>query len=203
MKSKLIPSVALLLAVVPIVQGSDFRIERVASGLNQPNYVTQAPGDPANVIYTVERVTPPTEGTFGIQGFSKVNHMGRISRYDQTTRTSTTILDLYDRKVFQDDGLQSVAFHPDFQTNGKMYVVSSTYTGTQAFGSNGTGTQPVALNRVEEYTVNLANPSAATTTCRSFGRSLWIAARRGANSCCAPTATRSALVQRYISSAST
>jgi glucose/arabinose dehydrogenase len=66
--------------------------------------------------------------------------------------------------VFQDDGLQCVAFAPDFQTSGKMYVTSSQYTGTQAFGSNGSGTQPVALNLVEEYTVNVASPSAATTT---------------------------------------
>jgi glucose/arabinose dehydrogenase len=164
MKSNRSASLALTLAVASVTSASDYRVERVASNLNQPNYLTQAPGDPTNVVYTIERVTPPAENNYQIHGFSKVNHMGRISRYDQTTRTSTVVLDLYDRKVFQDDGLQSVAFHPDFQTNGKMYVVSSTYTGTQAFGSNGSGTQPVALNRVEEYTVNVANPSVATTT---------------------------------------
>ncbi len=156
--------VALALASATVAFAGDYRVERVASGLNQPNFLTQAPGDPSSVVYYTERTTPPTDGSYDIQNFSKVNHMGRVVRYDQSTRTKTVVLDLYDRKVFQDDGLQTVAFSPDFAANGKMYVVSSTYTGTQAFGSNGTGTQPVALNRVEEYTVNVANPSAATTT---------------------------------------
>jgi hypothetical protein len=150
-----IPSAAVL--------AGDYRIERIASGLNQPNYITQAPGDPANILYYVERVQPPTDGSYSIQAFNEVNHMGKVVRYDTNTGTKTTVLDLYDQKVFQDTGLQSVAFSPDFQTNGKMYVVTSEYVGTQAFGSNGTGTQPVPLDRVREYTVNTASPSAAST----------------------------------------
>lgn len=145
---------------------AQYRLQRVVSGLNQPNYITQAPGDATNQMYVVERVSPPNpgDGSYSMQGFSKVNHMGKISRVDLATGAKTTVLDLYPRKVFQDDGLQCVTFHPDFATNGKMYVVSSQYTGTQSFGSNGTpGTQPVALNLVEEYTVNVANPSSATT----------------------------------------
>jgi len=33
-----------------IVLGQDYRIVRIASGLNQPTYLTQAPGDPANIL---------------------------------------------------------------------------------------------------------------------------------------------------------
>jgi glucose/arabinose dehydrogenase len=143
---------------------AQYRVARVASGLNQPNFVTQAPGDPASILYYVERTQVPADSSYSIQGFSKVNHMGKVVRYDTVTGVKTTVLDLYNRKVFQDDGLQCVAFSPDFQTTGKMYVTSSQYLGTQAFGSNGSGTQPVAHNLVEEYTVDVANPSAATTT---------------------------------------
>lgn len=140
-----------------------YRVARVASGLNQPNYLTQAPGDPSNIVYITERVSDA--GTFSIQGFSKVNQMGKVIRYDMNTGIKTTVLDLSARKVFQDDGLQNIAFHPDFATNGKMYVTTANYTGTQSFGSNGTpGTQPVPTNLVEEFTVNVASPSAATTT---------------------------------------
>ena len=147
-----------------VARGGDYRVERIAAGLTQPNYLTQAPGDPANVVYYVERTQAPADGSYNVSNFSKVNHMGKVIRYDMASGAKTTVLDMYDRKVFQDDGLQHVSFAPDFQTTGKIYVTSSTYTGTQAFGSNGSGTQPVPTNRVEEYTVNPTNPSAATTT---------------------------------------
>jgi hypothetical protein len=47
----------------------DYRVERIASGLNQPTYVTQAPGDPANVLYFTERTTNTQPG------FNAVNPM--------------------------------------------------------------------------------------------------------------------------------
>ena len=99
----------------------NFRIERIASGLNQPTYVTQAPGDPANILYFTER----TSNTIG--GFGAVNEMGKVWRYDVNTRTKTLVLDLSSRDVTNDDGLQTIAFSPDFNTVGapgyhKMYV---------------------------------------------------------------------------------
>src|SRR5688572_18689593 len=123
--------------------GQTYRIERIASNLNQPTYVTQAPGDPANILYYTER-------TFAaLPGFGADNDMGRVWRYDVNTRTRTMVLDLSARNVINDTGLQTIAFSPDFNNPAgagfrKMYV-SSAERGT------------VALNRVEEYTMNVTN----------------------------------------------
>ena len=118
----------------------NFRIERIASGLNQPTYVTQAPGDPANILYFTER----TSNTIG--GFGAVNQMGKIWRYDVSTRAKSLVLDLSDRTITNDDGLQTIAFSPDFNTPGspgyrKMFV-SLAEIGT------------TALNKVEQYTIS-------------------------------------------------
>ena len=101
-----------------------YRLERIASGLNQPTYVTQAPGDPANILYYTERTQN------AIPGFGATNIMGRVWRYDVDTRTKTLVLDLSSRSVTNDTGLQTIAFHPDFNTPatagfGKLYVSSS------------------------------------------------------------------------------
>jgi len=101
-----------------------YRIERIASGLNQPTYLTQAPGDPANILYFSER----TSNTIG--GFGAVNQMGKIWKYDTTTRTKSLVLDLSSRLITNDDGLETFAFHPDFNTSGalgfhKLYVTSA------------------------------------------------------------------------------
>ena len=50
---------------LPLVTGSvalaAFHLERVASGLNQPMFVAQAPGDPSS-LYIVERQGPGGRG---------------------------------------------------------------------------------------------------------------------------------------------
>lgn len=123
-----------------------YRLERIASGLNQPSYVTQAPGDPANILYYTER----TSDTIG--GFSVVNRMGKVWRYDVDTRSKELVLDLSNRRVIEDTGLQTIAFSPDFNTPGspgyqKMYVSLAERGAT-------------ALNKVEEYTI----PSSGTAS---------------------------------------
>lgn len=131
----------------------NYRIERIASGLNQPTYVTQAPNDPADILYFTERTRDANPG------FGASNVMGRVWRYDVATRSKTLVLDLSSRNVTQDTGLQTIAFHPHFNAigspgYGKMYV-SSAQVGT------------TALNSVEEYTIDLAGPApsyAATFT---------------------------------------
>jgi glucose/arabinose dehydrogenase len=130
---------SLILTAAP-GQAQTYRLERIASGLNQPTYVTQAPGDPANVLYFTER----TSNTIG--GFGAINQMGKVWRYDTNTRTKTLVLDLSTRQVTNDTGLQTIAFSPDFNeptaaTYRKMYV------STAEMGST-------AINRVEEYTMN-------------------------------------------------
>src|SRR5688500_17126186 len=126
----------------PAALAQDYRIERIASGLNQPTYITQAPGDPANILYFTER----TSNT--IAGFSPVNDMGKVWRYDVNTRSKTLVLDLSSREITNDDGLQTIAFSPDFNTPGtptyrKMYVSSAEYP-----------TPGGARSRVEEYTMS-------------------------------------------------
>jgi glucose/arabinose dehydrogenase len=126
-----------------------YRLERIASGLNQPTYVTQAPNDPANILYFTERTRDANPGP----GASNV--MGRVWRYDVNTRTRTMVLDLSARGVVLDTGLQTIAFHPDFNNPqsvgyGKMYL-SSAQSGTSA------------LNRVEEYNVAIGGPNPTYT----------------------------------------
>src|SRR6188508_2974415 len=130
---------AALFPAVAVAQS--YRIERIASGLNQPTYITQAPGDPANILYFTER----TSNTIG--GFDPINQMGKVWRYDVNTRAKTLVLDLSSRSVTNDTGLQTIAFSPDFNAVGtpgfgKMYLSSS---------ERGN----VALSKVEEYTRNL------------------------------------------------
>ena len=88
--------------------------------------------------------------------------MGRVWRYDVNTRSKTLVLDLSSRNVTNDTGLQTIAFHPDFNTPatagfGKIYVSSSEASST-------------ALNRVEEYNVNLSGPT--PTYAATFSRTL-------------------------------
>ena len=139
-------SVALLTNPVSAV---NYRLERVASGLAQPTFVTQAPGDPANIIYYATRITA-ANGAGG--GFGTVNNMGGIFRYDMSTRTSTKVMDLSYRQLTGDEGLVGVAFSPDFNTPGapgyqKLYVSSS------QFMSNNVS----PIERVEEYTASGPN----------------------------------------------
>ncbi|HYO24496.1 MAG TPA: PQQ-dependent sugar dehydrogenase [Lacipirellulaceae bacterium] len=123
-----------------------YRVERIAAGLNQPSYVAQAPGDPAHVLYYTER-TSDTQG-----GFSVANDMGKVWRYDVDARTRSLVLDLSSREVFQDTGLQTIAFSPDFNVEGS-YGYQKFYISSAERGSS-------ALNRVEEY---LVGPGGAAT----------------------------------------
>ena len=146
-----VASALVVMALADKAGAVDYRLERIASGLNQPTYVTQAPDDPANILYFTERTKDANPG------FGASNQMGKVWRYDVSTRTKTLVLDLSSRSVTQDTGLQTIAFHPDFNNSaapgyGKMYVSSSRPSGT-------------ALNTVEEYTVDLsgATPSYAAS----------------------------------------
>ena len=131
---------AAALAFGGTVFAQNYRIERIASGLNQPTFVTQAPGDPANVLYYIERTVSPNAT------FTSNSAMGKVSRYDVNTRTSTTVLDLSTRSLTHDGGLLGLAFHPDFNT-----------VGSAGFGKFYTSTAQLAA----------APPSAASRSGRS------------------------------------
>ena len=151
-------------ALWPVSTPADFHIERVSPVLNQPTFLTQAPGDPANIIYYTTRISSSTSGFSP----SPPNTMGKVWRYDLNTRTSTAVLDLSARRVYNDDGLQTIAFHPDFNVlassgYGKLYVSSAEYIGPIT-PPNG---NVVPVNRVEEYFLNPANPAAGAALVRT------------------------------------
>ena len=151
-----------------IAQG--YRVERIASGLAQPTFMSQAPGDPANIIYYSTRIAA-ADGTGG--GFGTINNMGGIFRYDMNSGVSTQVMNLNYRQLTGDEGLVGFAFSPDYNTPGapgyqKLYVSSSQYNN---------GASPI--ERVEEYTASgpggtvpldgsnhavVSRPSCSTTT---------------------------------------
>lgn len=109
---------------------SDFELRAVeiASGLEQPTYLTAPPGDPR--LFVVEQD-------------------GRIRIIENGQLLAQPFLDIRGRVTAGgEQGLLSMAFHPDYGTNGQFYV---NFT-----GSGG-------ATRVERYTVsgnpNIADPS--------------------------------------------
>src|SRR3954462_3429887 len=83
---------------------AEYRIERIASGLNQPSLVAFAPGD-NNTMYILERSQ------------NDKNSLGKVLKYDIPTRTKSTILDLSSRPLGgtgSDLGAMCLVFHPDF-----------------------------------------------------------------------------------------
>ena len=84
-------------------------LQQVGGGLNQPLYVTGAPGDD-NGLYVVQRA-----GTGG--------SVGDIVRYDKATGAQSVLVNVAGNLV-QDGGVLGLAFHPDYATNGLYYVTS-------------------------------------------------------------------------------
>ncbi|QDV78713.1 PQQ-dependent sugar dehydrogenase [Botrimarina mediterranea] len=140
--SSIHPWLTLALVVCAGRLDAAYTVERVVSGLNQPTYMTQAPGD-NNHLYIVERTEP---------GGSS---LGRVLAYNQLTKTSTTFLDLAGT-VQADGGLLSMTFHPDYQSNGLFYTVSnvSGVNGLDEWKS--VGGVPQVQRRLYEYQ-NLSN----------------------------------------------
>ena len=148
--------IALACAAVPCaIYGpaarADYTVDRVATGLNQPTYVTQAPGDDRN-LYVVERVGVPVNNK---------NTLGGIVRYDPVTQTKTPFLQLAGA-ADQDGGVQAMTFHPDYATNGLFYVTSliGTTNKVQEFKSVGGGAPTLQRtllqyqNQQTQHTVN-------------------------------------------------
>src|SRR5438067_13308791 len=91
-------------AGIPTVGGAAIKAVLVASGLAHPTYVTAPPLDP-NRLFIVEQ-----------PGRIRVVKNGRLQ--------ATAFLDITSRVESggMEQGLLSVAFHPDFETNGFFYV---------------------------------------------------------------------------------
>ena len=79
------------------------RLEEIADGLDSPLYVAAAPGEPDR-LYVVEQT-------------------GRIRVLEDGAVRDSPFLDLSDRVTAGgEQGLLSVAFHPDYEENGRLYV---------------------------------------------------------------------------------
>jgi hypothetical protein len=99
-----------IIAAAAGVSQAAHTVESLVSGLNQPMYVTQAPGE-HNSLYIVER----NDGG---------NQLGRVRRFDLQTQQLTTFLDVTG-SIVADGGLLSMTFHPEYQSNGTFYVVTN------------------------------------------------------------------------------
>ena len=103
---------------------ADVRLERIATGLTSPTFVTQAPGD-NNSLYVLQR------------NFT-------VLKYDLATRTSSTVLNLSGSRFTQtgDSGAVGLAFSPDFATDHLFYLSSNSGLSGQ-----------LGVDRVEEYSL--------------------------------------------------
>ena len=91
-------------AGIPTVSGTALKSVLVASGLAHPTYVTAPPLDP-NRLFIVEQP-------------------GRVRLVKNGVLQTTAFLDIRSKVESSggEQGLLSVAFHPDFETNGFFYV---------------------------------------------------------------------------------
>ena len=100
-----------------------FDLERIAVGLNRPTYVGAAPGDP-DALWVLEQP-------------------GRVVRLGPDGSRST-LLDLTGEvKLGAEQGLLGIAFHPDFATNGRLFLHWSDRAGdtrVAEFHAGGDGT---------------------------------------------------------------
>ena len=116
-------------------------LQRVASGLSAPIYITAAPGDPSR-LFIVERG-------------------GAIKILNLTTGAlqSTPFLTIPSVDQAGEGGLLGMAFHPDYQTNGKFYVNVTIDNGGLVFQG---ATSPFSTE-IRQYTVS-GNPNVANAT---------------------------------------
>jgi hypothetical protein len=132
---------AAILGLSPDYSSAAYTVERVVNGLNQPTFVTQAPGDGTS-LYVVERADSASE-------------LGRIRKLDLATHTLTTFLDLTGQ-ITSDGGVLSMAFSPNYQSNGLFYVTSNVNGDNRLDEYKTVGGVPQFQRRLVQYS-NLAN----------------------------------------------
>jgi Ca2+-binding RTX toxin-like protein len=109
---------------------------------------------PATGLITATRITPPTSGLVYVTAmpgdtinlYAAQKDTGRILRIDPATGAQSIVLDIADATltVGGEQGFLGFAFHPQYATNGRVYVYV-----TNAAGDN----------EVREYTRSAADPS--------------------------------------------
>jgi glucose/arabinose dehydrogenase len=116
-------------------------LERIASGVHRPVYMTHAPGDPNRLFI--------------------VRQDGNIDVVDLRTNTLAPQPFLTIPETFYEGeaGLLGMAFHPDYENNGKFYVYVSVDNGGKMIdGAN----HPIS-SMVREYQVS-SNPNKSQTS---------------------------------------
>ncbi|MCC6494576.1 MAG: PQQ-dependent sugar dehydrogenase [Pirellulales bacterium] len=118
-------------------------LQRVAANLNSPMFATFAPGDPTK-LYIAERGDPPESG----------DAAAAIRILDLTTGTlsPTPFLTITGLNNDGEGGLLGLAFHPDYQSNGKFYV---NVTANDSISDNAFSTY------IREYLRSEADPNVA------------------------------------------
>lgn len=131
-----------LFVVVPLLAAAVARgetgvmLERIATGLARPVFVTPAPGDDSR-LFVVEQ------------------HTGRIRILNTADNSvnATPFLDIDGIATGNEQGLLGLAFHPDYANNGRFYV------NLTASGGNGT-------TEIREYQVSANPNVASTSFTR-------------------------------------
>jgi glucose/arabinose dehydrogenase len=119
-------------------------LERVASGLSSPIFVTHAPGD-RDRLFIVQRGSPANS--------TSASAAIRILDFTTGSLLATPYLTITGIDNRGEGGLLGMAFHPDYQTNGKFYVyITAGDSIADTFFSS----------YIREYTVS-ANPNVANT----------------------------------------
>lgn len=118
--------------------GTDFTSELVATGLSNPVYVTHAPGD-FDRVFIVEQF-----GTIRILDITQDPNVLLTAPFLDISTNITTF--------GSEQGLLGLAFHPDFQNNGFIYV---NYTSSSS---------PSGHTVIARYTVPSGTPNDADET---------------------------------------
>ncbi len=115
---------------------------QIASGLSQPIFATHAPGDTSR-LFIVERT-------------------GSIRIFDRTTGSVLTqpFLNNIGVSTSGEGGLFSLAFHPDYATNGRFFISGTFANGGQSFQGASAGFS----SHVREYQVSNTDPNIADTS---------------------------------------
>jgi len=142
MRWTLMPLVTFMLLIDSAALGfatGTVQLVQIASGLSQPLAITHA-GDGSGRLFIVERI-------------------GRIRIVENGTLLAPPFLDISDRVVTgsSEQGLLGLAFHPDYETNGRFYV---SYTiDTQLGHPLDDGDSVVSRFVVSAGNANLADPA--------------------------------------------
>jgi len=126
-----------LLIFESVIFGQSLEFSRVASGLVRPVFGTAAPGDPDN-LFIVDARGQTTSSTATI----------RILNTSTGVLNPTPFLSIPNVSTGGEQGLLGLAFHPDYQTNGRFFVNFTTGAGA---GST----------IVQEYTRSTSSPLTA------------------------------------------